>query len=151
MNKKNEMFSAGINRGVEFASGEYVMFCNDDVEFTSDILTPMLSFMKDNPGVGTLTPVTLRRNNRVYCSGAHGAGTHRTDIIDKPRATEWNNMAIFLTRREYFKKIGPLREDGRFEHYSSDEEWCRRMTKMLPTLIHMVHPGQAYHYYKEKG
>ncbi|KKN00185.1 hypothetical protein LCGC14_1140290 [marine sediment metagenome] len=148
-NEKNLLFSAGMNMGVKAAKGEYVILCNDDLEFTSDILTPMLSFMKDNPGIGTLTPVTLRRNNMVYCSGAFGAGTHRTDIINKPRATEWNNMAIFLTRREYFKKIGPLRDDGRFEHYSSDEEWCRRMTKMLPTLIHVVHPVQAYHYYKD--
>ena len=149
-NEKNLMFSGGINMGIKIARGKYVLLCNNDVEFISNILLPMINSIEENPTIGTLTPITLRRNDMVYCSGAYGAGGHHTDLINQPRHTEWNNMAVVLTKREHFKKIGFLREDGRFEHYSSDEEWCRRMTKALPGLRHMVCPARVYHYYKEK-
>lgn len=149
-NDTNLMFSAGMNIGIEYAVGEFVLLCNDDIEFVSDALTQMITYIKENSNVGTLTPLTLRRNGMVYCSGAYGHGTHCTDIIKQPRETEWNNMAVFLTRENYFHTLGMLETDEPYRHYSSDEEWGRRMTAEFPNLKHVVHPAIVYHYYREK-
>lgn len=148
-NPANLLFSAGMNVGIIRSKGKFVLLCNDDIEFTSDALSPMVNYLVDNPEVGTVTPVTVHSDGRVYCSGAYASGKHKMDRITEPRETEWNNMAVFLTRKAYFDKIGLLATHDPFQHYHSDEEWCRRVTTILK-LKHVVYPAEVFHYYREK-
>jgi GT2 family glycosyltransferase/glycosyltransferase involved in cell wall biosynthesis len=156
-NKENRLFSAAQNQAIRDARGEYVCLLNDDTEIPagSEGWLRGLVWAVETLGAGTVTPVTLQREGRVYCAGAFSTGGHHLkDVPDSPglltapRRTEWNNAACLLTRRRFFGQIGPLREDGEFAHYKSDREWCQRLSAKLG-LGHWVHPVRLRHFEKE--
>ena len=159
-NAENRLFSAAQNQAIREAKGEDVCLLNDDTEIPAGSegwLHGLVWSLETLDAAGTVTPVTLQRDGRVYCAGAFSTGGHYLrDIPDQPalltapRRTEWNNAACLLTRRRFFdaSEIGLLREDGEFAHYKSDLDWCQRLSAKLG-LAHWVHPARVYHFEKE--
>lgn len=157
-NKENRLFSAAQNQAIRETRGDYVCLLNDDTEVPTGSEGWLLGLVwasETLEGAGTVTPVTLQRDGRIYCAGAFSTGGHylkdepdRPNLLTAPRRTEWNNAACLLTRRRFFDQIGFLREDGEFAHYKSDREWCQRLTAKLG-LAHWVHPARLRHYEKE--
>jgi glycosyltransferase involved in cell wall biosynthesis/GT2 family glycosyltransferase len=157
-NAENRLFSAAQNQAIREARGEYVCLLNDDCEIPvgrESWLRGLVWALETLDSAGTVTPVTIQRDGRIYCAGAFSTGGHhlkdevdRPGLLTAPRRTDWNNFACALTRRRYFDEIGSLREDGEFAHYKSDLEWCQRLTAQLG-LAHWVHPVRLYHHSKE--
>lgn len=53
-NKNNESYSYANNQGVEIASGEYLLFANNDIEVFEGWLEELLHFTLNNNGVGAV-------------------------------------------------------------------------------------------------
>lgn len=66
----NRFFGEGNNIGAESASGEYLVFLNNDVEVHSDWLTPMLETICNDATVGAVGPKFLYPNGFLQEAGA---------------------------------------------------------------------------------
>jgi len=156
-NEENRLFSAAQDQAIAEAKGEFVCLLNDDTEVprgSEEWLDGLVWFLESS-GAGTVTPVTLQRDGRIYCAGAFGRGGHRLrdvsdgpEIAASPRRTEWNNMACLLTRKVHFARVGPLATSSETAHYGSDRDWCLRFSGALGKP-HLVHPARLFHFEKE--
>lgn len=62
-NARNLGFSAGNNRGARAATGEYLVFMNNDVFVTDGWIGDLLAHFRRHPKLGLLGPVTNRSGN----------------------------------------------------------------------------------------
>lgn len=62
-NRRNLGFAAGNNRGAEVASGEYLVFLNNDCFVTDGWIGDLLAHFRRDPKLGLLGPVTNRSGN----------------------------------------------------------------------------------------
>jgi GT2 family glycosyltransferase len=51
----NTWFTGGNNRGIQAASGEYVLILNPDTIIQPEMLPTMVSYLRDHPNVGAIT------------------------------------------------------------------------------------------------
>ena len=51
-NSRNLWFSAGNNRAIPSCTGEYILFCNDDIQLDQNCISQLLRVFQDNPAVG---------------------------------------------------------------------------------------------------
>lgn len=155
-NKRNMKFSKTVNQGIRNTNREYILLINNDTEVVDKTSIDKLVKLADSDKrIATVTPVSVRSNGTVYCSGAYGGGCHRQDKPGKVRHAEWNNFAFVCIKRSVLDEIGYLVEGisnikGRrynCGHYHSDEEWCRRASRK--GYLHLVHPTVVMHYHGE--
>ena len=67
-NNINSGFGGGNMFGVQFASGNYLAFINNDILFIEDSFTPLINFLKNNPKVGVIAPQQLDKDLKpAYC------------------------------------------------------------------------------------
>lgn len=87
---ENLGFSAGNNRGLAEADGDFVLFLNSDTQVAADALTRPLAYLTDHPNVGALT-VRL-----VYPDGRRDPDNHRGF------PTPWNAFCHFSGLSQLF-------------------------------------------------
>ncbi len=130
----NVGFSAGNNLGARAASGEYLVFLNNDCFVTDGWIGDMLAHFRANPGLGLLGPVTNRSGNESvidiqyedmeemgvkaawYTRAHRGQTTH-------PHVLHW--FCVMLPRRVW-DEVGELDEQfglGMFE----DDDYTMRV------------------------
>ncbi|HRQ36650.1 MAG TPA: glycosyltransferase family 2 protein [Chloroflexota bacterium] len=105
---QNVGFSAGNNRGLDIAAGEYVLFLNSDTRVSQHALAEPLAYMQAHPGVGALT-VRL-----IYPNGARDPDNHRGF------PTPWNAFCHFAGLGKLFPH-NP-RFNGYFQSYANFDE-----------------------------
>lgn len=140
--KENQGYAKGMNIAYENARGKYVMFVNNDMEFRSDWLDPLVSVLENNPAIGACQPKLVKLNDTKYFDYASAAGGY-VDILGYPFArgriftnTEkdlgqyekiikisWNG--IFLARREVLEKTGLF--NSLYFNYGEDMDICFRI------------------------
>lgn len=65
VNVANEGFGRGNNRGIEKATGDYILLLNPDTKVAEDNFQVMVDFMKSHPEVGMSTCKLLRANGQL--------------------------------------------------------------------------------------
>jgi GT2 family glycosyltransferase len=85
-------FSAGNNKGVTFAKGEYVLFLNPDSLVYPKTLTHMLAFMRDHPEVGAASCKLLNKDGEMDFNCHRGF------------PTPWNAFCFFSGLHRMFPK-----------------------------------------------
>jgi len=154
-NPVNGGFAYGMNRGLEIATGDFLLISNPDVQLLTT-LESALQFLGEHPEVGALGPQILdekgyiqdscrpfmslrrfivRQVMRICSSRAvilqHKYNYNRTTLVD------WCIGAFILIRRESYQKVGGL--DENYFLYVEDMDWCYR--------IHQA--GYQVYYYPE--
>lgn len=143
-NKKNRGFAAACNQGAEYATGEYLLFLNPDLEIDRNAITELLNTAatEEKPGAVTgrlrFPDGRFQANCRDFPTPANlflsrGAALSRffsskgysmndaTDIVRVPAVAG----TMLLIKRELFNKLG--RFDRRFFMYVEDTDLCYRL------------------------
>ncbi len=134
-NGANLGFSAGNNRGVAAARGEFLVILNNDTVVTRGWLLTMIRHFRRNPRLGLLGPVTNNIGNEARIEGIN-----YTALEDMPKAAKIYTLAhmaevyplrtaaffCVMLPRSVWHGVGPLDENygrGFFE----DDDYCRRV------------------------
>lgn len=72
--KLNSGMGGGNLLGANFANGDYFCFINSDVIFTEDCVSPLCSYLEENPHVGCITPQQYSPDGRKISSFGHNNG-----------------------------------------------------------------------------
>ena len=141
---ENWLFAKGNNRALSAATGELVLFLNNDVEVPPGWLEPLVAAME--PGVGAVQPKLLQHGDRsrFEYAGASGGFLDRDGIpftrgrlfstlepdhgqYDDARDVDWATGAALLVRREAFEAHGGF--DERFGMHMEEIDLCWRLRR----------------------
>jgi len=146
--EQNYGYCGGNNRAAELASGDILIFLNNDVEVTSDWLYPVLDAFQLDVKLGAAQPKILSHNDKnrfEYAGAAGGMIDHYgypyclgrvfdTCEIDNGQYDErgkfifWASGAAIAVRKSLFIKTGGFDEDFQFHMEEIDLCWkIRRM------------------------
>jgi GT2 family glycosyltransferase len=143
---RNYGYAAGNNRAVKYASGEILVFLNNDVKTEPDWLNALDKVFRDS-SVGIAQPKlrSVSEPNHFEYAGAAGGYIDwmgypfcRGRLMDKVEKDKgqydetseifWASGAAFAIRKELFKKVGGFDED--FEFHMEEIDLCWRCLKV---------------------
>ncbi len=149
-------FAGANNRGLELASGDYILCINNDIIVTHDFLTPLLTKLQTNPSIGVVCPKVYFNDppqNLQYTGYTefnnitirnHGIGYNEPDTgqYEEDRITAFAIGAAMLFSRDVLEKVGLMSEY--FFLYYEDMDWGRRV-RNAGYEIGYVHNAKVYH------
>jgi GT2 family glycosyltransferase len=134
-NRNNSGFLASATRGARAATGDILVFLNNDTILLPGWLPPLLRTFRDYPDAGSVggklvfPDGTLQEaGGIVFCDGsaAHfGRGDHDIDatLYNFVRDVDYCSAALLATRRSLFIELGGF--DTRFQPgYYEDTDYC---------------------------
>lgn len=133
LNDRNEGFARANNRGIQTASGEYIVLLNNDTIVSRGWLGRLIRYLERNANVGLVGPVTNSIGNEARIEVSYRT-VEDMEAFAERRAQEYEGktfeikmLAFFCTamRKSLFDEIGLL--DERFEvGMFEDDDFCRR-------------------------
>jgi ADP-heptose:LPS heptosyltransferase/GT2 family glycosyltransferase len=146
------------NRGVEAASGEYLLFLNDDIEVVQPDWLDALLEHAQRPEVAVVGPQLLYPDNKVQHAGmflsARGVARHafRFAAADEPgyfglALTQRNVIAVtgacMLMRRSVHESLGGFEEAH--EIINNDLDFCLRAHRAGKLIVFTPHASLVHH------
>jgi len=145
---ENLGFARGNNRGIEEATGDYLLLLNADTLVQGDALASLVDYLEEHPEIGMVGPRllnadgTTQSSRRRYPSlpvlflestwlqrSAPKRLLDRFFVADRPdsesQTVDWITGAAMMVRREVVDEIGGL--DEGFFMYSEELDWCHRV------------------------
>jgi len=158
---ENWAFCKGNNAAVPHASGDYILFLNNDIEVPPTWLEPLVERMQRDPAIGAVQPKLLQIDDRQRFEYAGGAGGHldrlgypftrgrvfftmERDTGQYDDATDifWATGAALMLRRTALDTVGLL--DERFRLHMEEIDLCWRLLRAGYRV--MVEPkSEVYH------
>ncbi|WP_336820139.1 glycosyltransferase [Bacillus subtilis] len=154
-NKTNKGFAKACNQGLEVATGDNILFLNNDTVVTSQWLEPMIKLLYQDDKIGMVGPVSN------YVSGPQQISVDYTSLEEIEHFSQRHGMEhrgksravlrlvgfCLLVKKEVLDKIGGF--DERFEGGSfEDDDLCLRALQegyqlkiALDSFVH--HQGHA--------
>lgn len=139
-NERNVGFSANCNQGAKRASGDILVFCNQDIEANQHSRgwdhELRLPFMAD-PNVAIVGARLLFPDGRIQSAGglldSHLQPFHRclgySNIdhweVNTPEFVTWVTGGLFAIRRDVFESLGGF--DEQYVAYFEDVDLCMRV------------------------
>jgi len=144
---KNYGYCGGNNRAASQARYDNLVFLNNDVEVSSDWLTPVARMLSDQPNVAVIQPKLrsyVQKSHFEYAGAAGGFldaygypfcrgrlfDTVEEDLGQYDTATPifWASGAAMVIRRRIFEECGGFEE--RFEFHMEEIDLCWRVQHM---------------------
>ncbi|MEW6510661.1 MAG: glycosyltransferase family 2 protein [Bacteroidota bacterium] len=156
VNERNEGFGAANNRAAAEASGDILLFLNNDTVSTSDYLSRAAQIFRSDASLGVLGPRLLFPDNTFQLSA--GAlptfwnearekalyALERRNVSVVRRAAEkyfsqrrdvgWVTGAALLIRRDLFQQIGGY--DPLMFMYFEDKDLCARVSRLGKRVVY---------------
>lgn len=135
-------FAGGNNLGIEVASGEFLLFLNNDTEIVGNTVSSLIEEFELNPDIGLLSPLILyfdqpqtiqyagfTEMNYLTCRN-EGIGNMQQDRgqynLDS-RETGYCHGAAMMCRRIDLESVGTMAEH--FFLYYEELDWCEKFKK----------------------
>jgi GT2 family glycosyltransferase len=150
---QNYGYCGGNNRAVPYASGEILLFLNNDVKVEPDWLSPLAAVFDSRPEAAAVQPKMLsyERPDEFEYAGAAGGYIDRYgypfcrgrifDTIEKDRGQYddertifWASGAAFAIRKNIFQELGGFDED--FEFHMEEIDLCWRLWNSGHTVMY---------------
>lgn len=139
--EKNLGFAGGNNLGIRQASGEYLLFLNNDTELVEAFVETLIDEFHVHPEIGLLSPLILYFDDKTKIQYAgfsemnyltcrnKGIGNQETNLNqhDRSQETGFIHGAAMMCRRDDLKKVG-LMEENYFLYYE-EIDWCEKFKK----------------------
>ncbi|MDX6650844.1 MAG: hypothetical protein QOJ97_2795 [Solirubrobacteraceae bacterium] len=152
-NESNQGFAGSCNAGAAAATGERLVFLNNDTRPTDGWLDALLGYAREHPRAGIVGAKLLWPNGSVQHAGV---GITRTrDVrhlytgfpadhpaVDRSRPFQVVTAACMLVRREVFEALGGF--DTAFVNGYEDVDLCLRAGE-LGHEVHYCHECVVYH------
>jgi hypothetical protein len=153
--------AAGWSRGIESASGRFVLLLNADAWIVGDAVEALVGYADEHPQAAIVAPKlvnpdgSLQRSVRGFptlwrlateyyflrklapSSGALNAFYAGDFDHGETRDVDWIMGAALLVRREAIDAVGP--PDSAFFLFSEETDWCYRFHEAGWTVV--FHPG----------
>ena len=146
-NDKNYGYAGGCNIGAEAASGDYLIFLNNDTVQEKDWISNLIKTINSDDKIAAVQPKILNYYDRNVFDYAGGSGGHM-DIYCFPFARGrifsfqendegqynnkekcfWSSGTCFMVRRELFQKAGGF--DESFFAHMEEIDLCWRLYAM---------------------
>ncbi|GAB2503092.1 glycosyltransferase [Lysobacter humi (ex Lee et al. 2017)] len=134
LNDENLGFSAGNNRGLEAATGDYLVLLNNDTYVTPGWVRTLLGHLRRRPDLGLVGPVTNNIGNEArieigygdMAGMIHAAARHTRAHPGELRRIPVVAFFCVMMSRCVYEAVGGLDEQfgmGFFE----DDDYCRRV------------------------
>lgn len=139
--KENLGFAGGNNLGLQFATGEYILFINNDVEVVPNFLEPLIDQLQSDSSIGAVSPKIkyFHTNNTIQYAGSHavnpltlrnghvGCGQKDEGQFDRKQITSYAHGACMMVPSSIFNTIGKM--DEQFFLYYEEQDWCERINR----------------------
>lgn len=165
--KQNDSFSASCNRGARLASGDHLLFLNNDIQWLQDALPRMLESLQD-PSVGIVGMKLLKvvgesQSGHQYANEVQHLGVRFIlndngywpyEISPEPSLPEEEfspqqvpavTGAALLCRKDDFNAVGGFHED--YFYGFEDVELCLRLAAQLNKRVICRNDCVALHYH----
>lgn len=138
---KNLGFAGGNNIGIQYATGNYLFFLNNDTIITRPILEILVKRLESDEKIGCVSPKTTfwPQSGKLQYAGATKMSyiTLRNEFtgymqdddgrFDTPQETAFANGAAMMIRTVDLQKYGPMAEH--YFLYYEELDWCAFMQK----------------------
>lgn len=154
----NEGFALGCNRGMEAASGEFLLMLNPDAFANTKALAGMVRFLEGHPRVGCVGCQLLHADGmpqmsryELLCARSywknHSILYPATEKIRKivfklgytegrrPKKTGWMMGSCLMVPRRVYDKVGGF--EPSFFMYAEDMDWCHMIQKAGYQVIYL--------------
>jgi GT2 family glycosyltransferase len=144
---RNYGYCGGNNRGADAATGDILIFLNNDVRVDAGWIAPILDRFRSDAGIGVVQPKlrSHERPNEFEYAGAaggfldaHGFPFCRGRVFDTVETDQgqydqagpifWASGAAFCVRAEVFREAGGFDED--FEFHMEEIDLCWRIQQL---------------------
>lgn len=170
---RNMGFGYANNQAIAQSKAPFVMLLNSDMELTADSrLDTLLTFMKDNPKVGIITPRVQFTNGSLDPACHRGEPTLWSSFtyftrlekffgstklfgqyhqgyknLDTIHTVDACSGAAMIIRRKALDSVGLF--DERFFMYAEDLDLCKRFREHQYLIVY--HPGASIIHHKYKS
>ena len=139
---RNLGFAGGNNLGIKHATGEYLLFLNNDTEITEHLIEVLVDELKKNKAIGLISPLILYYDapetiqyagftNMNYLTGRNsGIGNMQINngqYTHDSRETGYCHGAAMMCRREDLQVVGLMEEQ--FFLYYEELDWCEKFKR----------------------
>lgn len=152
-NNENVGFAAACNQGIAMAKGNYILFLNNDTLVTYGWLSHLLRWMKENPAIGLIGPVTNYAGSTQSIPGLTLA-THQDmhkfaeEIMSKNwrkgYETDFLSGFCLLVKRDVIDTIGGFDEQFLIGSYE-DDDFCLR-AKLADYSLFVAQDVYVHHF-----
>lgn len=164
----NAGFAAGANQGLGLARGEALFLLNPDTELESNILPPMLAYLREHADIAVLAPKLLDADGslQLSCRSFPGFSTaffNRYSLLtrlfrnnrlskrylmadfdhNRIADVDWVSGACWLVPRSTCEKIGPL-DEGYFWSIE-DVDYCQRAHRAGLRVVYFPQVSIRHH------
>ena len=155
-NETNLGYAAGMNKGIENASGRYVCLTEDDVALEKDCIRLLAEHLSTRPETAVVSPILYNRGDRkIRCAGGevllgpvyrkkvYGEGERDVGQFPRPFAVTYIDGATMFARADLWRRLKGFRPE--FFMYVEAVEFCARVVKLGQELV-VVPQAKAYHF-----
>jgi hypothetical protein len=158
--QENLGYARANNRGVEQASGQYLLFLNNDTYVPEGAIGKLLDIKKDHPEYGIVAPLVCNADKSLQLSWGKDLHLlsefflkffaekwHRRQFKRKKgrmsRNVDWVSGACFVIAGSLYQQVGGF--DEKFFLYVEDADLGRRIRR-IGKKIHVTSEAQVIHY-----
>ncbi len=149
-------YTGGMNRGIEQASGDYVLLTEDDIVLENDCIQRLVEFSEANPEANLIAPIIYNRSEKtIRCAGGSvtlgsiyhkvvfGAGELDRGQFSQSFAVNYIDGAVMFASRNFWEQFKGFREE--YFMYVDAVELCARVAKAGKGMM-IVPQAKVYHF-----
>ncbi|MFN2380778.1 MAG: glycosyltransferase family 2 protein [Bacteroidales bacterium] len=159
--ESNQGFAEGYNRALDKIDARYYIIVNSDIRVTPGWLSPMISYLDNNPGTAACQPKILSEQDHTSFEYAGAAGGYidkygypfcrgriqnhlekDTGQYNDQRVIFWSSGACMAIRSEVWREAGGF--DGDFFAHMEEIDLCWRIHSAGHTIM-SVPESVVYH------